>query len=348
MQTKDHNLLYNNFNLLRLFAALQVVFVHAIHHLKIENSIVLSIQSFISYFPGVPIFFLISGYLITMSYEKNQNIYEYAKNRFLRIIPGLYVSFFVGLMILFYFNQFANVSISEVLLWCLAQLTFFQFYNPDFIRDFGVGVLNGSLWTISIELSFYICLPFIYVFLKRNFYKKLLFLLTVSFIFSYYVQNISSNILMYEKLVKVSILPYLFYFLFGLVVYKNIDMLKKYIVDKFYIYLALYALVIYFSFDSFVYTFFKQVVFTLFIFSAVFSYRTLSYKLLKHNDFTYGIYIYHMLVVNIFVEVGYMGEVKNILLVLVLSILFGIMSYILVEKPFLNMKRKSLYNEINK
>jgi len=67
---------------------------------------------------------------------------------------------------------------------------------------------------------------------------------------------------------------------------------------------------------------------------------------MKHNDFTYGIYIYHMLIVNVFVELG-QGGVKNLFLVLMLSIVSGVLSYFLIERPFLTMKKKSLYSDLN-
>ena len=34
--------------------------------------------------------------------------------------------------------------------------------HPDFLRGYGVGVLNGSLWTIPVELQFYALVPLIY------------------------------------------------------------------------------------------------------------------------------------------------------------------------------------------
>lgn len=282
-----------------------------------------------------------------MSYDKNKNIKEYAKNRVLRIIPGLYMSFFVGIVILFYFDQLSGISIMSILPWIVAQLTLFQFYNPEFIRDFGVGVINGSLWTISVELVFYILLPVIYIFLQKNFYIKFLTLLFISFGFYYYIHHVSTNLLIYEKLIKVSIFPYLFYFLFGLYVYKNIDIFRKYIEDKIFLYLILYVLVLYIKIDLFIYNIFIQVIFSFLVFSFIFSFKTLSYKLMRHNDFTYGIYIYHMLIVNVFVQLNYMEGIENILEVLVFSIACGVLSYFFVEKPFLNMKKKSLYNQLH-
>ncbi len=299
--------LYNNFNLLRLLAALQVVYLHAVEHLHIKNEIALFIGNIISYFPGVPIFFLISGYLITMSYEKNPDIKEYTKNRVLRIFPGLYISFFIGLILLWYFGQFEDVRLLQVLSWIVAQLSFFQFYNPEFIRDFGVGVINGSLWTISVELCFYIILPLLYIYLKRNFTKRALILLVVSFVFYYYIKEISSKELIYEKLIGVSIFPYLFYFIFGLTLYKFREKLLKYLENRVLIYLVLYILVCYFKIDNFIYVICKEFIFTLFVFSFVFSYKSISNKLLGNNDFTYGVYIYHMLIVNVMVEKGISG-----------------------------------------
>lgn len=337
----------NNFNILRLLAAFQVVYTHASSHLHIKNEIAIFINSIIIYFPGVPIFFLISGYLITMSYEKNPDIKEYTKNRALRIFPGLYMSFFIGLMILWCFGQFSDVSVMGVLPWMVAQLTLFQFYNPEFIRDFGVGVINGSLWTISVELVFYLILPLLYIFLKKNFIKRLSMMLFISFGFYYYINEISANTLIYEKLIKVSILPYLFYFLFGLSIYKYRDRLVNFVENRVFLFLGLYVLFCLIKVDLFLYDVLKQVVFTAFIFSFVFSYKSLSSKLLGNNDFTYGVYIYHMLIVNVMVEKGISGGVQNLLIVLVLSLACGILSYFLVEKPFLKMKNRSLFKQMH-
>ena len=65
----------NNFDLIRLLAALQVLLGHGINHLQILGYE--HILNAISFFPGVIIFFVISGFLITRSYITK----KYQKNR---------------------------------------------------------------------------------------------------------------------------------------------------------------------------------------------------------------------------------------------------------------------------
>lgn len=56
----------NNFDLLRLFASLEVITGHFFHRLDIDSSNITWFQVTRS-FPGVMIFFVISGFLITVS-----------------------------------------------------------------------------------------------------------------------------------------------------------------------------------------------------------------------------------------------------------------------------------------
>ena len=54
----------NNFDLIKLLAALQVVNMHSKNHLKIHGTVATYYDNFLQYFPGVPIFFTVSGFLI--------------------------------------------------------------------------------------------------------------------------------------------------------------------------------------------------------------------------------------------------------------------------------------------
>jgi len=68
----------NNFDLLRILAATQVLYFHTIFHLKIDAP---SWTLVFQYFPGVPIFFVISGYLVSASYERSESLMRYFWNR---------------------------------------------------------------------------------------------------------------------------------------------------------------------------------------------------------------------------------------------------------------------------
>src|SRR5689334_19790981 len=77
----------NNFDLLRILAATQVLVVHSARHLGLAKP---PWWWLLEAFPGVPIFFAISGFLIAASYERSSTLRNYARNRFLRICPGLW------------------------------------------------------------------------------------------------------------------------------------------------------------------------------------------------------------------------------------------------------------------
>lgn len=344
---------YNNFDLLRLIAAWQVMISHTNSHILIEHDYLISnfIKSFmmlLSYIPGVPIFFLISGYLIAMSYEKNSNLVEYTKNRLLRIYPALYLNIIIGVFVLYYFG-FVQFNF-EFFAWLIAQMSIVQFYNAEMFREFGVGVINGSLWTISVELTFYILLPLI-----LYLYKKYKLIIPILFIFSFtiWIYDLNSTKeLFLNKLLHVSIIPYLFLFFIGIYTYKYYNILKDYLENKFLIWLVVYGafsiIVKWFDIQTFflVY-FFKWIIFGMFIFSFALSFKTISYKLLRGNDYTYGVYIYHMIIINIFIHIGFVGKMDYFYYVLALSMLSGILSWHLIEKPFLKLKKHSLFYDRN-
>ena len=151
----------NNFDLIRLFAALEVAVHHTLHHFKLTDH---WLYHSTSWLPGVPIFFFVSGFLISKSYENNSRIVEYGRNRALRIYPALVLCTILAVASAFMTGYLATQSwgIPEFLAWIASQVTIVQFFSPEFMRGFGSGVLNGSLWTVTVELQFYVLIPCIY------------------------------------------------------------------------------------------------------------------------------------------------------------------------------------------
>src|SRR6185369_4980197 len=115
----------NNFDLIRLFAAFEVLLGHGIKHLELTPlNPVLNITAF---FPGVLMFFTISGFLIFASFDRNNNLKKYFYNRFLRLYPALGLCFIITVILIVSFDiiHVKDLSKPTMLKWSLAQVTFF-------------------------------------------------------------------------------------------------------------------------------------------------------------------------------------------------------------------------------
>jgi len=110
----------NNFDLVRLVAAAQVVLWHGIEHLKLDAPPLL--QWLLGSFSGVPIFFVVSGYLVAGSLARSTSLSSYFRNRALRIFPGLWVCFAMTFISIAYFRGVGDAGARELLLWTLANL----------------------------------------------------------------------------------------------------------------------------------------------------------------------------------------------------------------------------------
>jgi peptidoglycan/LPS O-acetylase OafA/YrhL len=152
----------NNFDLLRILAATQVVLVHSAAHLGLGRPAGLSL---VEAFPGVPIFFAISGFLISASFERSRDVRSYTRNRMLRIYPGLWCVVLATVLVATLFG-FGFLHL-RALFWLACQMGGL-IYTPGFLRSFGMGSYNGALWSIPIELQFYFLLPFFYLGVVRT------------------------------------------------------------------------------------------------------------------------------------------------------------------------------------
>lgn len=338
----------NNFDLIRLFAAFQVAILHMNGHLGLNFSE--KFVNLLGIFPGVPIFFVVSGFLISASWERKPVLKIYAKNRFLRIYPALWFAMFVSVLSVVCFYNF-NFTIKNFAVWLVAQSTILQFYNPDFLREYGVGVLNGSLWTIPVELQFYIILPLIYLALKKVYNKKL-----VIFILVFAAINQLKNFcggggvdesLVY-KLFGVSIFPYLYMFLVGILIQKNIAFVHSFLVNKFYFWFTAYIIISYaFGHFGFIVTGNKinpinSICLALVVVSFAYTNPKFSQKILNGYDISYDIYIYHMIFVNVLVSMEIMHTIYSMMVCCVLTSLFAIFSWKFIESPCLSLKTFSI------
>jgi len=351
----------NNFDLVRLLAAMQVVLVHGHHHLKISHNATSEwIFGMLYYFPGVPVFFVISGMLVSASYERSKSLSGYCVNRALRIYPALWVCFLVAVGTVLWLapQLFFNAPKSQLVAWIVAQISFLQFYNPDFLRPYGVGVLNGSLWTIPVELQFYVALPATYWFLRlknqplptpsRSSNTRLLGLTLVLFLVAQMFYRLGSehSEKVVFKLVGCSMVPHFWLFLAGVLLNRNLKKLMPLFEGKFIWWAAIHVGV------SFLFQhlgveggYNKLVPITCISLAGMavsfaFSWRTLSDRLLAGNDISYGVYIYHMVILNALVIMGLLGTYWSLALLVFLTSICAIFSWRVIEKPCLSFKKR--------
>tara|TARA_R110000772_G_scaffold40132_13_gene93998 strand:- start:5249 stop:6325 length:1077 start_codon:yes stop_codon:yes gene_type:complete len=342
----------NNFDLIRLLAATQVVIIHGVEHLGFRlpfHEITLKVMEA---FPGVPIFFLVSGFLITSSYQRSPALRDFFKNRVLRIFPALWLCFGFSLLLVF-FSGYAignDIAPQEFLFWAFTQLSFLQFYNPEFLRGFGVGAMNGSLWTIPVEMQFYILTPimmFIFTRKSKIFFVILAISVALNFTHTRVIPDIE-GLPQYVKILGVSFLPWIYMFMLGALCNIYWDKISPFLVGKFKIWMLSYGVIILIS--HFVDIGARNNVILLpwvlviggLVLSATFTKPALADSLLNRNDISYGVYIYHMPVFNYFIERQLFAESNWAWLAIIFVFIVSYLSWRLVERPALSLKNTSL------
>ncbi|HSN18865.1 MAG TPA: acyltransferase [Gammaproteobacteria bacterium] len=157
----------NNYLLLRLVAALLVIYGHsyAIAHIPRQFDLIQRNLHFTySGAVGVDIFFVISGFLVTGSYLNRRDWADFMKSRCLRIFPGLMVCMLATVFLLgpVVTSMPALQYLTDPQLYGFLMenltLTSLHFRLPGVFEHLPVDSVNGSLWTLPAEFGLYLLL----------------------------------------------------------------------------------------------------------------------------------------------------------------------------------------------
>ena len=159
---------HNNFDALRLVAAISVIFSHAFligeERQSAEPLMRLTGGQTIFGVVGVFVFFTISGYLVTQSFEQTRSAPRFAAKRALRIYPGLLLCLLLSAVALGPWATSlplaAYFSDSGTYAYVVSN---FIMINPThtlpgvwFTKWGAGGAIDGPLWTLPCELTMYI------------------------------------------------------------------------------------------------------------------------------------------------------------------------------------------------
>ena len=148
--TNTINTKNNILDAFRILATLQVFFGHVITHFGVTNSLVYNITYFVR---GVPILFVLCGFLAAMSIG-NKSIKDWYFSRAVRILPAFWACIIINSIIIFVF--YGLPSLKDGILYGVTQIFGLNFYTGDWLRDYGVGTPNGVLWTIPVQIEFFV------------------------------------------------------------------------------------------------------------------------------------------------------------------------------------------------
>jgi len=330
---KEFVFMENSLDVIRLFAAMQVAITHYLNLslLKygvagMEDSILLWFKRGLSLFPGVVILFTVSGFLMGASLDRPETRAQFLKKRFFRIYPALWVNVLLTASVVWTVLKPNIVQIKELLIWCVVQGAGAA-YTPSFLKAFGAGSINGALWTIMVELQFYLLIWLFWHFLKKRSDRWWGFLTAAAALTNllcWYVREaevFSQSIL---SLLDRTCIPYLLWFCLGILCYryreKAVPVLVKYvpwILTGFVIYKSCWLLL-----GWQVPGYYADIV-TGFILPCLViaaAYR-LGKKRVK-KEISYGIFLYHWPLINLIFHYGLNEKLPAVILFLIYVILY--------------------------
>lgn len=173
-------------NALRFIAAIFVVFYHfafVYYNTELSYVDVPILRYLFQYgYLGVDIFFIISGFVISLSAE-GRGAYGFFKSRIGRLYPMFWVSAIVTSLFLLFGGYLIHSDLSWSRFWVNMTMI------PTILFDkSSIDFLDGSYWTLAIEMKFYFVIFLLLIFkqFKRieNFSIFLSFIILLSAIFS--------------------------------------------------------------------------------------------------------------------------------------------------------------------
>lgn len=346
LDLNDNSKYCNNFTMIHIIAAIMVIVGHQFALMDLELDI--QILGRPIHEVGVRILFLVSGYLVTASLLRQSSIGKYIIRRLTRIYPPLILCLTITVLSM-------RLVTNNVEYYWQSALYYFL-YNLEMRPKFDLAgvfegnpypyAVNGSLWTLPIELALYLVLIVWVMAIKlidrKNIYAKSIFsfvwLVTLSWIDVYYVNLQGKSLIIWytdwAQAINLSL-----YFFLG-VIFQILD-LKRICNWQ----VGLLALVTNVCLPPRI-----QYVVTPYLTAYIVMCFALSEKPLFSNlfkkDICYGMYLYafpiQQVIIYIFVlKLSITNSVYVLLLIsLLLTIVFAKIQYWLIEENVFRIRRK--------
>ncbi|HTC00458.1 MAG TPA: acyltransferase [Ferruginibacter sp.] len=335
----------NNFDILRLLAAISVIIGHAYAinpQPPLEDGVLNIIHFDFSGAVAVKFFFFLSGLLVTNSIISNPNIIQFLIKRVFRIFPGLLVCLLIAVFIVgpIYTELPLSDYFSSAGTWEYLQRNFFlkdmRFRLTGVFTKSPWG-LNGALWTLLYEVMYYMYLAFFSLIglLKNKFIANLFCIIIIAgsiIVHIYSITIFSHNTDAYllpasfaigslsainKDFIRIQIYPFILLWIVAFI-------LRNTTAYQYFFYLALFYSAMYISSLNFVIT-----------------------RLKIPFDASYGIYIYGFMIQQcVHATLPTIGVHGNQIVSISIASILGILLWYFVEKPFIKLGQRLINLDI--
>ena len=319
----------NNFTAFRLLLALLVV----LGHFEVFAGIKSPPWPFSYASTAVDCFFVVSGYLVTTSFDRDPSLYRFYVRRFFRIYP-LYLAVIILQAIVL-----ASIAPGGPLANAGSMLSYL-FFNAIFANfaqhDIG-GVLTGlvdpslnaSLWTLKIEFGFYLILPFLWRLVERGGAKVVAGIFILSAI--YYELLWNAGQFEFAKQLP----GQLQYFVLGIAAYKYRNKLRLGRTPALFTTIALAAAVTAMQRTH------PMFIFPIVVAALVVVATLYAPRVRMETDISYGVYLLHAPTIQLSLLFGlYRPELAGLLAIVAIVIVLSLVVERLIERPGIDIGRR--------
>ena len=273
--------------------------------------------------------------MIAASFERSSNPISFLKKRVIRLYPEFWVMILVNLSLIRLVGFKYQIFSTEFLKWFSLELTGIC-TTPSFLESYSVGSFNGALWTIMVEVQLYIVTIFLYPIAKKLKLWKWLVVVFMFFMAETCRIQFPNNrlVLILDRTFITHATP----FLMGMTIYifreQCFETINKISVQLTIIYVLFCAVCPNFAIRK-----------TVALFIVPICIIGLAYKIGSHRfsfDISYSIYLYHMVVMNIWIYMGVPAGIKEFIVLSVCIAGISMLSGYLFSKVSHILKRSRL------